>query len=498
VCIRTFEDFDVAKLYEQITLGEDDVNSIDGGYTTQFISKDKLKECSKVKFTIGREEVSSILDTGSELSLMSQELNSKLRDKGMNNLELPVQNINLVSAFSDKSRKVKKQAMLTLNFGELSVDQIFLIAPGLMTEVLLGVDFCVASEVKIRFPDGRFTMNIENQVIRHTFHQETDKSANSVVKFMTDHPNNSDIILTSVILRSTAGTESPLDINVITFPDQEAGSEVSLVRDKMAFASRNAQSGESSYRSIPPRHDACDVINNSLVEYEQIRNRLHKNGNAELLKGHGHIVDDREPMGSETTQMHEVNKLCLIASCNGTRTNDTTQASMYNSNLSDSRDVTQEQLRTKVNEGDNLSECQREQLYSLLFRYKSHLTKRPVRCNKFEYKFQMTEDMPKSRSTRPIPFALRAQVREQINEMLEDNIMEKSYSDYVNPLILVEKPGKGIRICIDARRVNSFMVPDRVKVDPMKELLQRFHGSKFFYNIRSMYCVPTGSLTRRF
>jgi hypothetical protein len=126
-----------------------------------------LKECPKVKFTIGLEEVPSILHTGSELSLMNQELYDKLRDKGMNNLELPVQNINLVSAFSDKSRKLKKQAVLTLNFGEVSVDQIFLIAPGLMTEVLLGVDFCVANEVKISFLDKCFTMNIENQVIRH-------------------------------------------------------------------------------------------------------------------------------------------------------------------------------------------------------------------------------------------------------------------------------------------------------------------------------------------
>jgi len=91
--------------------------------------------------------------------------------------------------------------------------------------------------------------------------------------------------------------------------------------------------------------------------------------------------------------------------------------------------------------------------------------------------------MPKSRNARPIPFALRAQVREQIQEMLKDDILEKSFSDYVNPLTLVERPGKGIRICIDARRVNALMVPDRVKVDPMKELLQRFHGSKYITTI---------------
>jgi len=90
----------------------------------------------------------------------------------------------------------------------------------------------------------------------------------------------------------------------------------------------------------------------------------------------------------------------------------------------------------------------------------------------------MTGDMRKSRNARPITFALRAQVREQIQEMLRDDILENSFSDYVNPLTLVERPRKGIRICIDAGRVNEQMIPDRVKADPIKELLQRFHGSK--------------------
>jgi hypothetical protein len=67
----------------------------------------------------------------------------------------------------------------------------------------------------------------------------------------------------------------------------------------------------------------------------------------------------------------------------------------------------------------------------------------------------MTGDMPKSRNVQPIPFALMTQVGEQIQEMLKDSILEKSFSDYVNSLTLVERPGKGIRICIDARRVNT-------------------------------------------
>jgi hypothetical protein len=82
----------------------------------------------------------------------------------MKSLELPVQN-----AFNDKARKVRTQAMLTLKFGEIKVDQIFLIAPRLMTQVLIGLDFCVANKVTISFPDKCFTMKVNNEVTKYMF-----------------------------------------------------------------------------------------------------------------------------------------------------------------------------------------------------------------------------------------------------------------------------------------------------------------------------------------
>ena len=72
--------------------------------------------------------------------------------------------------------------------------------------------------------------------------------------------------------------------------------------------------------------------------------------------------------------------------------------------------------------------------------------------------------MPPTENYRPIPFALRAPVREQIQAMLKDRVLKESYSAYVNPLTLVQHEQKPIRICLDARRINKLMVADRVKV----------------------------------
>jgi hypothetical protein len=63
--------------------------------------------------------------------------------------------------------------------------------------------------------------------------------------------------------------------------------------------------------------------------------------------------------------------------------------------------------------------------------------------------------------------------------MLIDDTLEKSYTGYVNSLNLVFREHKPLGICVDASGVNTQMAPDRVKIAPMRELLQRFYGSRY-------------------
>jgi hypothetical protein len=94
--------------------------------------------------------------------------------------------------------------------------------------------------------------------------------------------------------------------------------------------------------------------------------------------------------------------------------------------------ITAEQLRGKVSE-NKLSTQQREELYNVLATYQQHLTKRPCKCHKFVYEFQIEGSTPTSANSRPTPLALR----DQIQIMLQDNILEESSSSYINPLTLV-------------------------------------------------------------
>jgi len=169
--------------------------------------------------------------------------------------------------------------------------------------------------------------------------------------------------------------------------------------------------------------------------------------------------------------MNVANKRTLRFTTTSSKTDsvDTQQRQDTRQIMTDRRMITAEQLRGKVSENNNLSPQQQEDLYNVLIKYQQHLTKRPGKCTKFEYEFKIEGSMPTSANSRPIPFALRYQVPDQIQIMLKDDILEESFLSYINPLTLVVREVKPLRICVDARRINRQMTADRTKVLPLRE-----------------------------
>ena len=149
----------------------------------------------------------------------------------------------------------------------------------------------------------------------------------------------------------------------------------------------------------------------------------------------------------------------------------------------DDRTISEEQLRARVCEDNQLSTEQQEDLYNVLAKYRQHVKKRPGKCTQSVYEFKIEGSMPHSANSRPIPFALRNQVSEQVRAMLKDGILEESHTAYINPTTLVVREGKAVRICLDARRINRQMVADRSKVMPMREILQNFYRAKYITSL---------------
>ena len=153
---------------------------------------------------------------------------------------------------------------------------------------------------------------------------------------------------------------------------------------------------------------------------------LHDNDLSTLAKDkEGHVVDDY------SATQHEINEECsknmnvaanrrtlcfttTISKTDAVDTQQTQQGLDTRQIMTDDTMITAEQLRGKVSENNNLSPQQQEELYNILIKYQQHLTKRPGKCTKFQYEFKIEGSIPTSVNSRPIPFALRDQVRDQV------------------------------------------------------------------------------------
>jgi len=134
-------------------------------------------------------------------------------------------------------------------------------------------------------------------------------------------------------------------------------------------------------------------------------------------------------------------------------------------------------------------------------KHQGNFTKKPGKCKGFEYTFQVQGQLSKSTYSRPLKFALRPAVSKEIRQLMKDDILEESHSSHLNPLTVVQREGKSPRICVDARKLNQVMLPDRTKVAPMQEILQRFHGTRYITTLdlsSAFLQVPLDEASRKY
>jgi hypothetical protein len=141
--------------------------------------------------------------------------------------------------------------------------------------------------------------------------------------------------------------------------------------------------------------------------------------------------------------------------------------------ISDPRSLRTADLYALIEATEGLNNIQKESLSNLLMKYIKHMTSKPGMCQIFECKFQLSYPKHMEGFSRAIPFAIRPIVREQTT------LSKFRTHPLINPLTVVYKKGKKVRLCVDARKINQVTIADRERTPPIQELLQRFNGARF-------------------
>jgi hypothetical protein len=71
-------------------------------------------------------------------------------------------------------------------------------------------------------------------------------------------------------------------------------------------------------------------------------------------------------------------------------------------------------------------------------------------------------------------------IRKWLADQLEAGIIRKSSSPAAAPVIVVRKPGGGLRVCVDYRGLNALTIKNRYPIPRIQETLTRLAGKKVF------------------
>lgn len=143
-------------------------------------------------------------------------------------------------------------------------------------------------------------------------------------------------------------------------------------------------------------------------------------------------------------------------------------------------------IEAKENLEDNqiaLTKDEQEIFVSLLNKYEGIFSDQPGKVEEFQCQIRVKPGDPIYQRQYPIPIARIPKVDAEIQRMVKLGIIEKSTSPWSSPIVCTEKKNGDIRLCLDARKINTVIIPDRECPTNMEETLMKFQGMKYLSSI---------------
>lgn len=130
----------------------------------------------------------------------------------------------------------------------------------------------------------------------------------------------------------------------------------------------------------------------------------------------------------------------------------------------------------------NLSLSQKEEYLKFLSNFQEVFSKEIVagNCNLVEHSIKLRESCPIKQVPRRIPFHLRSEVDQIIEDMKCRNIIEESCSPWVSPAVMVKKKDGSLRFCVDYRKLNAVTIKDSYPLPRIDEIIDRLAGNVWF------------------
>ena len=138
-------------------------------------------------------------------------------------------------------------------------------------------------------------------------------------------------------------------------------------------------------------------------------------------------------------------------------------------------------------EDTDLSKDQMKRLKNLINKYKDIIGERIEDLGSTKIVQHVIETLPNTQPIRSrpynIPVHLRAEVKSQIDKMLDQGLITMSTGSWSSPIVLVKKKDGSWRFCVDYRKLNAVTVKHSMALSNIENAMEIMHGKKYFSSI---------------
>ena len=368
---------------------------------------------------LATKKVSVLIDTGADISVMSESFFKKLEPKLIRQLNRHAL-AQCTSASGNDFKNVGK-ALVEFRMGQTTFQWTFQVLKGLTKQVILGSDFLGKNKALIDFREATL------RVGKHVFQMEgRDKTAPECYLLKT---------LGRVELKPQASTLFPCKV------------------------SSQVPSGSYLVRMIDTAEGFCDqpgiAIANAVVQVTDSTQvnilAVNETGGRQVIPRHAVIATLESVPESEIDSITVVPDLDRVA------------------------DAQPQAVDLDVENAQQLSD--------LIDRYPDVFANSDLNLGStdlVECNINTGDTAPIKQRPYRTPFLQRSVVEDHLTKLLAANIIRPSVSPWASPIVIVGKKDKTTRMCIDFRKVNACSVPNCYPLPQIDDILASLGGAKYF------------------
>ena len=375
----------------------------------------------------------ALVDSGAPVSLMSKEGYDAIDPNQKSPLSMPTAKL---SSVTGQSIEVIGTATVTFFVSEdTQVAHLFHIASELQPyDVILGLDFLAKPEHSIRHEPSNFILCFQQTPIRLF--------------------NSSRQVPCATVLPVQAkGRHQYVGPRAVTFVKVNipAGSKMPSNEQSQQFEFHPHPVAEGSPQPMPSLFDASDIkAGNMLVGLINVTSQ-------------GMSIKNDEPIGYltpvNTQKFQSMVAAVVLDRRESTEGNGRQEVGgQKHSRPGQQRDEERDKAFLETFQYGELTGEQLKSVQGLLLEYRDCFVMDGDDlglCNKVIHRVETTTDEPIVTQPYRVPQALEAEVKVLIQKMLDQNLIRKSNSEYSSPVVLVEKPDKSLRLCVNYQKLNA-------------------------------------------